>query len=139
MTTTDSEGVTVKRGDAASPEVFTAIGEVTGVPTVNPSRSMRDVTNLTHTGHRFKPGLVNGGTMAIPMNFDKADTGQTGLRTDFDGKTERNFQIVLNDTSPFTTVSFAAFVEELEALGAAVDEVIPFAVTLRVNSTPVWA
>lgn len=137
MAQLDTQGVVIKRGDGASPEVFTTIGEVNSIQGPGGSATTIDVTNLSSTAKNKKMGLIDEGQVTLEMKLDTADTAQTGLRTDRSNKTLRNFQIVLTD-SPATTISFAAYVMSF-ALATAVDDVVTASVTLEIDGLVTWA
>jgi hypothetical protein len=139
MATLKSQGVVLKRGDGGDPtEVFTAIGEVTAVSGVGGgSASEIDVTNLSSTAKEFILGLKDEGEVSVSLNLDTADTMQTGLRTDRDNNTLRNFELDLTDSGP-TTISFSAFVKSYN-VGIAVDSQITLEVSLRLSGAATWA
>jgi len=137
MSALRAQGVLVKRGNGASPEVFTSIGEVVGFNGPSGTASIIDVTNLSSTAKEKILGLKDEGQVTLDLNLDPDDTQQAGLRSDRDAGTERNFQIVLTDTGT-TTLSFAAFVMGFSVQGA-VDQKIAASVTLEVTGAVTWS
>jgi len=133
-----TEGVTLARGDAASPEVFTTIGQVVSLQGPGGSATVIDTTNLSSTSKEKAMGLPDEGQITAEMNLDTDDTAQTGLRTDRDAKTLRNFKITLTDSSPATTLTFAAYVLSF-VINSAVDDVIKASVTLEISGAVTWA
>ena len=127
----DSQGMTIKRGDGASPEVFTTIPEVTEIGGPGGQAAEIDVTDLSSTAKEFRMGLQDEGQITLQMAWIPTNTVHSGLRTDRTNQTLRNFQINFTD-SPSTTWAFAAFVLGLE-LTNSVDEVTRATVTLRVS------
>jgi predicted secreted protein len=99
-------------GDAASPEVFTAVAEIRKMTKVGAATAaLVDVTNMDSTGGYDETitGLKTGGTISLEMNFNGADTGQVALLTAFEGQVRHNYRIDLPDAN-LTRLSFAAFV-----------------------------
>ena len=96
-------GASFKRGDGASPEVFTALGEVTAI---NGFELSKDTVDATHMGspdryREFISGLRDGGEVSVELNFVPDGTAITNAFTDFDADVARNYQIVWADTSDF--------------------------------------
>jgi len=138
MTALVSQGAILKRGDGAGSEVFTAIGEVISISGIGGgSPSEIDVTNLASTGKEFLLGLKDEGEISISLNLDTADTMQTGLRTDRDANTLRNFTLDLTDSGP-SVLSFSAYVKTFN-IGLGVDEKINLEVSLRISGVVTWA
>lgn len=99
------------RGDGAASEVFTDVPGIRAMGTVGASRSLIDVTHLQSTAREYKLALKDGQEMTFEALYDPSDTQQTGLKTDLNNGTRRNFQIHLNDDqSPNTIVSFTGLV-----------------------------
>jgi hypothetical protein len=133
-----SQGCVLKRGDGGGTEVFTAIGEVISINGVGSgSASEIDVTNLSSTAKEFLLGLKDEGEVSISLNLDTGDTMQTGLRSDRDANTLRNFQLDLTDSGP-TTLSFSAYVKTYP-ISIAVDDKIGLEVSLRISGPVTWA
>lgn len=137
MATLNAQGALLKRGDAASPEVFTTIGEIKSVQGPGGTATVIDTTNLSSTAKEKQPGLKDEGQITLEMNLDTADTMQTGLRTDRDNQTLRNFTLTLTD-SPATVLSFAAYVLGF-TINLAVDDIINASVTLEISGAVTWS
>lgn len=105
----DTQGTVFARGDGASPEVFTAVGQVTSITSAGQSRALIDVTTLDSTSRQYKLAIKDGQEMTLAIQYDSASTSQTGLRTDMVNGTTRNFRLTLTD-SPATTIDFAGLV-----------------------------
>lgn len=135
-------GVLLKKGDGASPEVFTSIAELTGLS--GPGLSM-DTVEATHTGssgnyREYIAGLLDAGEVSFDVNFLPADSTQdesTGLLADKKNRTLRNFQIVWPDSGN-TTWSFAAFVTSFEP-SSPIDDRMTASVTLKISGDPTLA
>ena len=131
MATVESQGTLLRRGDAASPEVFTTIGEVTQVGGPTGSATVIDVSNLSSTRREKIMGLPDEGQINVTLNYDPTDAPQDGLRTDRAGRTLRNFQISVAN-SPSETISFSAYILEFSH-DFSVDSVASLTVTLEIT------
>ena len=130
-----TQGTQFQRGDGGSPETFTAIGELLAVPELGLERGFRRVTNLGDTAwEQFKANdLADGGELTVELQWDKGDTVQQGLRTDWANKTIRNFKIVHNDGSPASEYSFQALVIGLQGPRGGLDETVQYTVRLKLT------
>ena len=127
---THSKGTKIKRGDGGSPEVFTAIGQITGISGLGSGTPKEiDITNLDSEGMEFLMGLPNEGSMSVSLNWASTDAQQAGLWADRAAKTLRNFQILFPDGTLF---SFAALVTVFN-LKAPINEKIDVDMTLRIS------
>ena len=133
----DSQGMTIGRGDAASPEVYTTIPEVKSIDGPGGDATEIDTTDLSSTSKEFRMGLQDEGSVTLQMNWLPANTVHTGLRTDRANQTLRSFRITFTD-SPASTLTFNAYVLGI-TISNSVDNVTEASVNLRVSGTPVWA
>jgi predicted secreted protein len=124
-------GTSFKRGDGASPEVFTAIAEVNSIKGPGMIRNFIDVTSLDSTGgyKEFIGGFRDGGEVTLNMNFTL--DGYAQMLDDFEDDDSHNYQIVLPDTGN-TTLDFAAFVTNLP-LTVSPDDKVTIDVTLKIT------
>lgn len=111
-------GSKLKRGDAASPENFTAIAEVTSIGEFGSERKLFDVTNFDSpdTFMEYLLAMKDGVELAVAANFLPANATQsptTGIIKDHDDATRRNFQLVL--PGMFGTFSFTGLVRAWKA------------------------
>lgn len=133
------KGTLLKRGNGASPEVFTSIGELLDVPEAPAStRDLVDVTNHDSPGtdREFILGLGDGNEIQCRANFINNAT-QVALLTDKQNNTQRNFRIELPQYSPLITCSFTGIVREW-TVETPVDAQITVAFTIKVSGTPSW-
>lgn len=126
-----SQGMTIARGDAASPEVFTTISEVTSIAGPGGQAAVIDVTDLSSTAKEKRMGLPDEGQVTLGLAYIPTDTQHDQLRQDRNAQTEHNFRISFTD-SPATTWTFGAFVIGLE-ISNEVDEVTRATLTLEVT------
>jgi len=100
-------GVTIKRGDGAGTEVFTAISEVLSMSGLGKTNPLVEVTSFDSTGREYIAGLADGTEITLECNYLPADTQQQGLISDVDAGTIRNLQVVITDGTTPLTYSFA--------------------------------
>ncbi|MEU9972350.1 phage tail tube protein [Streptomyces sp. NPDC051014] len=98
----DGFGTLFKRGDGASPEVFTAIGDATGISGPGLSRDTIDVSSHDSPDQwmEFLGGMKDGGEVSVDINYQPAhhDT----LVDDFDDDEPRSYQLVFPDEDSTT-------------------------------------
>ena len=127
-----SQGTTIGIGDAASPEVYTTISQVTNMSGPDGSASEIDVTNLSSTAKEFILGLKDEGSIQLDIVWDERDTQHALLRTRFGSGASGNYQIK-DAGSPEALYTFPAFVQGL-SMSMGVDEVQRASVNLRISS-----
>jgi len=137
MSNLESQGTVLQVGDGASPEVFTACGEVKEIGGPSGSAPVIDVSNLSSTKREKIMGLPDEGQVSIQCNYDHNDTVQAALRAARTARTAKNFKIITSD-SPSETLSFTAYVLEF-SLSFAVDEVVTLTVTLEITDAVTFA
>lgn len=127
-------GSQFKRGDSATVEVFTAMGEVTGISGPNFSREMIDVSTVDSV-NAFREkisGFRDAGAVVIQFNYNKV--GYQLLYADFLLDTPVNYQVVLKNGDIW---EFAAFITEapVEAPG---DDKVSNNVTFEITGEPTY-
>lgn len=133
-----STGTQFKRGDGASPEVFTQIGEVITTPLPPLDSDEIDVTHLNSpAGYKeFLAGFKDSGVIEAPMNFVAADYEL--LLDDYNNGDNHNYQIVLPDSGA-TTLEFTGYVKSLggeATTGDRVTATVGIRITGGVSKTP---
>ena len=131
MATVKTQGATLKVGDAASPEVFTAIGEVIGFDGPGGSAAVIDITDLSATAKEKSMGLPDEGQITAELNYDPANTQQDALWTARANQTLKNFQITI-PSSPVETWSFAGYVTGFSH-AVSLDDVVKASVTIEIS------
>jgi len=132
MATLQTQGCQILKGNGASPEVFTALGEVIDMSLDSGGAAEIDITNLDSTAKEFNLGLPDYGNVSISCNYDPDDAQQTALKTDYDGQDSGNYRIDMSD-SPQTTFSFTAYVSSWNAPRVTPDDVVKLDATLRIT------
>lgn len=135
-----AKGVVLKRGDGVSPEVFTAIAELTTIGGPNRSRDVIDVSNQDSASfaREYLAGFLDGGEVPFEGNYLADNVTQTNLNVDFDAGTLRNFKVEITPLSPLKTWSFSAFITRLEH-GYPHDGKQTISGTLKVSGKPTLA
>lgn len=100
-------GVTIKRGDAAGPEVFTAIEEAISLSGLGKTNPLIDQTNFDSTAKEYIAGLPDGTEITLECNFLPGATVQQLLIGDVDSKTNRNLEITITDGTTPLVYTFA--------------------------------
>lgn len=131
-------GVKFLTGDAASPEVFTAIAEVLSVGGPSLSRDTPEATSTdSPTGYKeFIGGLRDGGEVTITVNFLPQDTTQkfTGVLGDLEVDTLQNYQISF-PSSPATLWTFAALLTGFEP-DVPIEDRMTASLTFKISGKP---
>lgn len=127
-----SQGVQLKIGDAASPEVFTAIPEIVTFNGPGGAGQVIDVTDLDSAAMEKIMGLPDEGQLSFDINYLPDNTYHTLLRTNRGAQTLTNFKLVFTDGSPVTTWSFAGYITGFTVTGG-VNATIRAAVTIEIT------
>ena len=130
MATYVADGTTFARGDSASPEVFTAIAQLTSIGAIGSDRSLIDVTNLSSTAREYKKAIKDGQEIELVGQYDPDDTGHTGLRADVAAEVARNYKVTLVD-SPAQTITFAGLAMNFTITDVGIDQVLGFRCTIK--------
>ena len=129
-----SQGVQLKIGNAASPEVFTAIPEIISFNGPGGAGQVIDVTDLDSTAMEKIMGLPDEGQLTFEINYLPDNTYHALLRTNRGAQTLTNFQLVFTDNSPVTTWSMAAYITGFTVTGG-VNAPIRASVTLEITGS----
>lgn len=130
-------GTTFARGDAASPEVFTTVGDVVTLAGPAISKDEIEVTALDSTAKEFIGALDDPGEITMELNWNPQDGQHVLLRQDAEGNTVRNYRVVFNDVSS-TQVDFAAEVMEF-SLNTEPNDATKASVRLKVTGSLTWS
>ena len=138
MTTQAKIGYTTafKIGNGATPEVFTAVAEVTNIKPPSMSRDAVDAThNQSSEGWReFIAGLKDGGEVSLDVNFVPGSATTLTLMAEIDASLG-NKQIVFPNGETF---SFAALCTGIEP-DAPMDDKMTATITYKVSGKPTLA
>ena len=127
-------GSQFKRGDSATAEVFTAMGEVTGITGPGFSREMIDVSTIDSV-NAFREkitGFRDAGQVTVSLNYNSV--GYALFFADFLLDTPVNYQIVLKNGDMW---EFAAYVTE-QPIEAPADDKVSNNITLEITGEPTY-
>jgi predicted secreted protein len=130
----EAQGMLIKIGNGASPQVFNTISEIKTFSGPTGSAAVIDVTDLSSTAKEKRMGLADEGQLSFTINYIPDNTQHTLLRTRRASRDETDFKMVFTDDSPSTTWSFSAFVTGF-AVSGAVDNVVEANVTLEITGS----
>jgi hypothetical protein len=131
----------LKRGDSASPEVFTSIAEVKDIEGPSMETDVLEVT--THSSAAagaFKEKLatlIDAGEVSFDLNLVPSSTVHRAMRADQIARTKRNYQIWYPG-STVVDISFEAFISKMPPK-ATVDGTLEASVTLTITKAPTFA
>jgi len=128
-----SKKTALLRGNGASPEVFTLVGEIRDIAGPDGSTPLIAVTTLESDAAEYIADLPDFGNVSLQMNLDEADGQQVGMENDYYSSSRRNFRIRLS-TPLQKTLSFTAFVTSFQT-GARVGSQITANATLKITGT----
>jgi len=100
----------LKIGNAASPEVFTTIGEVTSIGAIGQRNDLVEVTHMLSTAKEYIGGLPDGLEMDIVCNYLPTNVQQQTAYFKVAAGTVANFRMVMPTGGSSLTFSFAALV-----------------------------
>lgn len=130
-----AQGTTIARGDAASPEVFTALANITGISGPALEASDIDVTNLSSTAKEFLQGLEDAGMVELTGHYDQTNTQHQAMRDAVGSGTPSNFRITLSDSE---TIDFTARVKAF-SMDLAVDGPVEMSMSLKISGAPTFS
>lgn len=133
-------GTLLKRGNGATPEVFTAIAEVGDIAGPQLKTQFEDATNHGSTGgyEETIPTTKSLGQISFPIGFiptDATHSNAAGLVGDWASKAKKNYQFVFPDSTVWT---FACYVEQVN-IKAPVKGQLGADITLRLTGSPTLA
>lgn len=126
-------GVLLKLGNAATPETFTTVAEVTSITPPGFSRDSVDVTHMQSTDRfrEFIPGLIDAGEVSCELNY-VVNSATTLLLMEKIEAAAGNMQIVWPGGS---IMAFTGFLTNLEP-EAPIDDKQAASVTIKVTGKP---
>ena len=109
LTVVNSKGMTLAIGDGEAEEAFTAIGGITDMPNISPSKTVKDRTSIGDSIRYYGHGIEEPPQFTLSIFWNPDDTEQTALETAYASETEDNYQITCPDDDN-TTYTFKAIV-----------------------------
>jgi hypothetical protein len=132
-----ADGTTIARGNAASPEVFTSIPQVSSIGTIGQDRGLIDITNLSSAAREYKKAIKDGQEIQLSCQWNPDDATHDSLRTDVDSEDSVNFRVTFTDSPP-AVVNFAAQVTNASVSNIEIDNVLMLNVTLKPTGDLTW-
>lgn len=129
-------GTVLSRGDAASPEVFTAIGDVISIAGPAISKDEIETTALDSTAKEFIGALDDPGEITMELNWNPQDSEHVNLRADAEGSVVRNYRVIWSDVST-TQVDFSAEVMEF-SLNTEPNDAVKGSVRMKISGALAW-
>lgn len=103
-------GTILSRGNGATPEVFTAVPQVTALDGPKMDSNLIDATTLEDTFEQFVQGVNKPGMVTFDLVWDPQNAQHKGIENDYVNKTRRNWTITWPDAGS-TVNTFTAFVK----------------------------
>ena len=136
MTAISSQGVQLKRGNGAQPEVFTSIGQIVTFSGPGGTATVIDATHLGSTAKEKVMGLADEGQLTFDIQYDPANVQHKALIDDRADKVARSFMLVLADADA-SEIEFTAYVTGFSIEGG-VDALVMASVTLEITGAITW-
>ncbi len=130
-------GSSFRRGDAASPEVFSVVGDVISMGGPNITKEEIDTTALDSSAKESIGGLDDGGEITLELNWNPQDAQHVLLRSDAEGSARLNYRLIWNDVSS-TQVTFNAEVMDF-GINTESNDAVKASVRLKINGALTWA
>ncbi len=130
-------GTNFQRGDGASPEVFTTVGDVVSISGPQITKEEIEVTALDSSAKEFIGALDDPGELSMELNWNPQDTQHVNLRSDAEGTTVRNYRVVFGDVSN-TQVDFAGEVMEF-SINTEPNDAVKASVRIKITGALTWS
>ncbi len=131
-----------KRGDGASPEVFTTVAEVTKIGKFGVENPSIQAVSLDSTMDDYIPSmLLKGGTMSIEALAipDNATQGMSaGMKADVVAGTRRNFKITYPSALGAKTYTFTGLVTKWNEGDVTTNGIVPVMFELQIVAGRAW-
>lgn len=130
-------GTVFSRGDAASPEVFSAVGDITSIGGPSITKDEIEVTALDSSAKEFIGALDDPGELSLEVNMNFQDAQQVLLRGDAEGNTLVNYRIIWNDVSS-TQVDFTGEVMEF-TVNTEAQDAVKASIRIKISGALAWS
>jgi predicted secreted protein len=131
--------VVLKRGDGATPEVFSEVAEVKGVTGPSMTSGVVDVTSFSSPDNyrEFMATLKDPGQLTFMINFNPSLANHGLLKDDFDDQLVYKYKLEFPDADA-TTVVLPCILTGLE-ISAELEQAVQANVTLKITGAPIWS
>lgn len=137
MAVYSGEDVAFQMGDAASPEAFTAVGQVTGFTAPSKTVSMLKHFFIGSSAPTKTPTVIDIGEATFEVVFDPDNAQHVLINTAHLAKTLKNFKIVITGATK-DELAFSGYITAFTQSGGSEAE-ITGSVTIDVTSITAWA
>lgn len=135
-------GISLKIGDGAGTEAFTAVVGVKSLGWSGIKSEVLEVSDLSDDWRRFIAGIKDGGEISVGVNFRPTEVTQGnqagGVLKDLVDGTVRNFQMVFSDTGG-TDWAFSGIVQSFDLEGIDIDGIVEGSFSIKVSGQPTLA
>lgn len=123
--------------EGATPGTFVTIAQVASITPPQLEADDVEIEDLDPVDgyKKYLPGLLDGGEVSLTLNFDGSTTGHMDLLSDFNSRTQKNYKIMLPDTSAW---AFAGYVKGFAPQEITAGEVMQAEVTIKVTGKPTF-
>jgi hypothetical protein len=137
MTVHVSDDVDLKMGDNASPEVFTAVAQITDATAPGKTLNVLSQHFLGSDLPTKTPTNFDYGQASFEVEYDPDNTQHAALLTARDAKTLKNFQISVG-TATADILAFSGYVTEVISGSNSAGESVKGSITIEVTSITNW-
>ena len=97
LNSTHTKGVTLKKSDGASPEVYTTIGGVTNMPQIMSQKSILEDTSIADDNRHHMYGIGEPPSFTLTVFWDEDNAPQTALIAGINELFKQDFTFQLNE------------------------------------------
>lgn len=130
-------GTVFSRGDGASPEVFTDVGDVLSVVGLGGVKDEVEITNLGSVAKQFVSALSDFGEVQLELNWNPQDAEHVLLRSDQEGSARVNYRVIWADVSS-TQVDFNGEVMEF-SISTEPNDAVKASVRIKLSGALTWS
>lgn len=96
-----------ERGNTGSPQTYTRICQVFGISGLGETSELIEATTFCSAGSKeYVAGLADGEEIGIECNYEQGDVDLLAMIADVKAKANREYQIVVEDSSPAEKFQF---------------------------------
>lgn len=110
-------GATFMLGNAGSPEVFTALSDVVGIPSIGSAQRIVEATHMLSPegwSEHIATGVKDGNSFTLPLNFVADEAAQISLyKTRATDGSVHNYRVSFTDAGD-STLTFPAIITNVE-------------------------
>lgn len=111
------KGIEFKKGNGASPQIFTTIAEVTEIGDFGFETPLVEVTHFQSTFMEYILGMPDGVEFPVTVNYDPANATHWAFVQDAKARTTRDFKVVFPSDLDGVTFSFSGLIRSFKTSG----------------------